>query len=65
MKNEKQGLDQFSVLLKYDSRVVTLNKRLGFVSDAELKEHIQTIPDSSTNLDHVRIEDLNLNGGAQ
>jgi hypothetical protein len=59
MKVEKQSsLDQFSVILKYDSRVATHNKRNGLLTDAELKEHASALPDSGGDLDHVRIEDL-------
>jgi hypothetical protein len=62
MKAEKQALDKFAVLLKYDSRLVTQNKRLGLINDAEIKEHVSGLPDSGSNLDHVRIEDITLNG---
>lgn len=62
MKAEKQALDKFAVLLKFDSRVASQNKRLGLTNDAEIKEHVSGLPDSSSNLDHVRIDDITLNG---
>jgi len=65
MKLDKLGLDQLSNLLKFDNRVIQHNKRLGILNESELKTHIESLPDSASNLDHVRIEDINLNGSAQ
>jgi hypothetical protein len=69
MKNEKydgtNGLDRFAVLLKYDSRVSAHNVRNGILKDSELKGHVSTLPDSASNLDHVRMDDGHSNGSAQ
>lgn len=59
------GTDKFSVIMKYDTRVTHHHLRFGTLSESELKAHLASIPDSASNLDHVRFEDISLNGAAQ
>ncbi len=61
MKLEKTGTDQFTVLLKFDSRCTKQNMRLGSLDEAELKAHINSLPDSTANLDYAKIEDIHAN----